>query len=44
MKKLITIFVLFLTLVQVALSQTQQIKMLDTDWKFQKAILKRRIK
>jgi beta-galactosidase len=36
MKKLITILVLFLTLAQVALSQTRAVKVLDDNWKFQK--------
>jgi beta-galactosidase len=36
MKKLITILVLSLTLAQMALSQTRQLKVLDTNWKFQK--------
>ena len=36
MKKLISILVLFLAFTQMALSQTREIKVLDTNWKFQK--------
>jgi len=36
MKKLISILVIFLAFTQMALSQTREVKVLDTNWKFQK--------
>ena len=36
MKKLIRILVVFLVFTQMALSQTREVKVLDTNWKFQK--------
>jgi beta-galactosidase len=36
MKKLISILVVFLVFTQMALSQTREVKVLDTNWKFQK--------